>query len=219
MKFLFTSLCMLFTVATFSQSNYIGKSDPQAKKILDNVSSKFKTYKTATANFTLKVENAAGKILESQSGVAYIKGNKYKITVPDQEIYSDGKNTWTYDKSAREVQVTKYDPSSNTISPQKIFTDFYDKDFLYKLNGESKKGNKIIQEIELTPTDKTKTFFKVLLEVDKASKQITGTKVFEKNGNRYNYIINSLKANSPLSESLFSFNTKAHPGVEIIDLR
>ena len=44
-----------------------------------------------------------------------------------------------------------------------MFTNFYDKDFLYKLNGEAKKGNKTIQEIELTPVDKTKTFFKVLV--------------------------------------------------------
>ncbi len=45
-----------------------------------------------------------------------------------------------------------------------MFTNFYDKDFLYKLNGETKQGNKTLQEIELTPVDKTKSFFKVIVE-------------------------------------------------------
>ena len=219
MKFLITSLCLFCTLGTFAQSSYIGKSDPDAKKILDNASAKFKTYKTVTANFTLKILNSAGKVQDTQTGVAYIKGPKYRVNISGQKIYSDGNNIWTYDESAREVQLTKYDPSSNTITPQKMFTNFYDKDFLYKLNDETKKDNKTIQEIELTPTDKTKTFFKVLVEIDKTSKNIVSTKVFEKNGNRYIYTITSLKPNTTLSESLFTYNSKTHPGVELIDLR
>ena len=50
------------------------------------------------------------------------------------------------------------------ITPQKLFTNFYDADFLYKLNGE-KSGNKTLQEIELTPRDKDgKKYHKVYLD-------------------------------------------------------
>ena len=91
--------------------------------------------------------------------------------------------------------------------------------FLYKLNGETRKGGKTIQEIELTPVDKTKTFFKVLVEVDKNSKNILSTKVFDKNGNRYVYNITSMKVNSNLPDSLFVFNAKNYPRVEVVDLR
>ncbi len=137
-----------------------------------------------------------------------MKGSKYRVNISGQEIYSDGDNIWTYDKSANEVQLTKFDPSSNTITPQKMFTNFYDKDFLYKLNGEKKEGNKVVQEIELTPVDKTKTFFKVLVNVDKATKNIVSSKVFEKNGDRYIYTVNSMKTNTDLPESLIYFRCK-----------
>jgi len=210
---------MFLGVGVFAQTSGMGKSDPDAKKILDNVSSKFKTYKSVTADFTLKIENTDGKVQGTKSGVVYIKGPKYRVNISDQQIYSDGNNIWTYDKSANEVQLTKFDPSANTITPQKMFTNFYDKDFLYKLNSETKKGNKIIQEIELTPIDKTKTFFKVLVDIDKNSKNIVSTKVFEKNGNRYIYTINSMKTNTNLPESLFIYNAKSNPGTELIDLR
>jgi outer membrane lipoprotein-sorting protein len=219
MKIFLLSFLLFYGVNSFSQNNKLGTSDPAAKTILDKVSAKFKTYKTVTANFTLSITNSAGKIEGTKKGTAYIKGSKYRVNIPGQEIYSDGNNIWTYDKSANEVQVTKFDPSANTITPQKMFTNFYDKDFLYKLNGETKQDNKTLQEIELTPVDKTKAFFKVLVNIDKTTKNIVSTKVFEKNGNRYIYTITSMKANTALPDSLFVFDVKKYPNVEVIDLR
>jgi outer membrane lipoprotein carrier protein len=219
MKKLLLLIFLFTTVSSFSQSNSLGKSDSDAKKILDNVSAKFKTYKTVEAHFTLKIANSAGKIMGSKTGTVNMKDSRYRISVPGQEIYSDGTNIWTFDKSTNEVQITKFDPSTNTITPQKMFTNFYDKDFLYKLNGESKQGNKVIQEIELTPVDKTKTFFKVLVDVDKKTQSIVSTKVFQKTGDRYNYIITGMKTNINVPDGLFVFNAKDYPKVEVIDLR
>ncbi|MEO6188556.1 MAG: outer membrane lipoprotein carrier protein LolA [Ginsengibacter sp.] len=204
---------------SFSQTAFLGKSDPDAKKILDNVSSKFKTYKSLTAKFNLKIENGENKVLGTKSGTVYMKGNQYRISLPGQEIYGNGNNVWTYDKDANEVQITPIDPTANMITPQKMFTNFYDKDFLYKLNENSDGGKKGLQQIELTPVDKTKAFFKVLVDVDKASQSIKSTKVFEKNGNKYTYNVLSMQANNPLPESLFAFNLKDYPNVEVVDLR
>ncbi len=219
MKILLIGFFTFCVSSVFSQNNKLGVSDPDAKAILDKVSAKFKTYKTVTADFTLSITNANGKVEGTKKGVIYMKGPKYRVNISGQEIYSDGDNIWTYDKSANEVQLTKFDPTTNTITPQKMFTDFYDKDFLYKLNDEKKLGNKVVQEIELTPVDKTKTFFKVLVEVDKATKNIVSSKVFEKNGDRYIYTVNSMKTNTDLPDSLFTFDAKKHPQVEVVDLR
>ena len=108
------------------------KSDLEAKKILDGVSAKFKSYKSVQANFLLKIENAAGKNLGIKKGIVSMKGTKYAIAIPGQEIISDGSNIWTYEKSSNEVSINKIDPSANSITPQKLFTNFYEKDFLYK---------------------------------------------------------------------------------------
>lgn len=219
LKVFFIGLFTFYAGNLFSQNNKLGTSDPDAKAILDKVSAKFKTYQSVTANFKLSITNASGKVEGTKTGVVYMKGSKYRVNISGQEIYSDGGNIWTYDKSANEVQITKFDPSSNTITPQKMFTNFYDKDFLYKLNGDKKQGNKTIQEIELTPVDKTKAFFKVLVYVDKASKNIVSSKVFEKNGNHYIYTITSMKTNTGIPDSLFVFDIKNHPKAEIVDLR
>ncbi len=218
-KKLFFFLLILPGFSSFSQTSYFGKNDPDAKKILDNVSSKFKTYKSVTAKFNLKIENGEGQVLGTKTGTVYMKGNQYRISLPGQEIYSDGNNVWTYEKEANEVQITPIDPTANMITPQKMFTNFYDKDFLYKLNESAELNKKALQQIELTPIDKTRAFFKVLVDVDKTTQSIKSTKVFEKNGNKYTYNVLSMKTNSPLPATLFAFDLKNYPGVEVVDLR
>lgn len=197
----------------------MGSSDPNAKKVLDGVSAKFKTFKTVIAKFSLKVENAAGKALGNKAGTVFMKGTKYRISVTGQEIFCDGSNVWIYDKLANEVTINRLDASNNTITPQKLFTNFYDRDFLYKLNGEKKTGAKTVQEVELTPIDKSKPFHKVLLSVDKDAQAITSTKVFEKTGNRYTISVSSLSPNAAVTDAQFVFDAKKYPGVEVVDLR
>ena len=202
-----------------SQSNSLGSNDPDAKKILDGVSAKFKTYKAVQANFTLGVEDGKGKSQGTKKGIVYMKGSKYRVTITGQEIFCDGNNVWTYDKAANEVTVSKFDPGANTITPQKLFTNFYDKDFLYKLNGEKKLAGKAVAEIEMTPVDKTKNFHKVYLYVDKKTQSIYSTKILDKSGNKYTYTVNSMKSNASISDAQFIFDKKKYPGVEEVDLR
>lgn len=221
MKRIITSLLLITTVftAAFAQPKGMGSNDPEAKKILDAVSAKFKTFKAVQAKFSLSIENGSGKVLGNKSGSLYMKGSKYRISITGQEIFCDGSNVSTYDKSANEVTITKIDPTVNTITPQKLFTNFYDKDFLYKLNGDKTIKGKTVQEIELTPVDKTKTFFKVLLYVDKATNTITGAKLFEKAGNRYTYTVSNLNGNANITDAQFVFDAKKYPGTEVVDLR
>lgn len=213
-NFYILGLLLIFGINVGAQKN-----DPDAKKILDAVSAKFKSFKTVQASFTYSVENADGKSLSSKKGSVSMKGTKYRVSFNGQEIYCDGSTVWNYDKSTNEVTVSKLDAASGTITPQKLFTNFYDKDFLYTLNGEKKQGGKTIQEIQMTPTDKSKSFHTVYLLIDKASKTIYSTRVLEKTGDRYSYTVTSLKSNKPLDDKSFVFDKSKYPGVEVVDLQ
>ncbi|MET0634736.1 MAG: outer membrane lipoprotein carrier protein LolA [Chitinophagaceae bacterium] len=219
MKKILIALCLLsVTIAPFAQG-VATKTDPNAKKVLDAVSAKFKTFNTVQANFTYKVENAAGKALSTKTGTLYMKGAKYRVSFGGQEIFSDGKTVWNYDKSTNEVTVSNIDPSGSMITPQKLFTNFYDKDFYSVLNGEKKTGTKTIQEIEMTPVDKSKAFHKIYIYVDKAAQTINSTKVLENGGNRYSYTVSNMKTNTAIPDSQFTFVKANYPGVEVVDLR
>jgi outer membrane lipoprotein-sorting protein len=90
---------------------------------------------------------------------------------------------------------------------------------LIKYEKENQAGAKVLQNLELTPTDKSKAFFKIKLSVDKATKQLVKSIIFDKNGNRYTYAIKNFKANTPTTASTFTFDPKKYPGVELVDLR
>ena len=213
---LFTTLALALMISPiFAQT----KSDPAAVAVLTAVSEKFKTFKTVQASFTYKVEDAKGKVISTKTGTVLMKGTKYKVNFGGQEIFSDGKTVWSYDKSAKEVTVSNLDASSGMITPQKLFTNFYDKDFYSVMNGEKKVGARTLQEIEMTPKDKSKPFHKVYLQVDKNAKTIYSTKVLENGGNRYTYTVSTMKTNGALADNQFVFDKSKFPGVEVVDLR
>jgi outer membrane lipoprotein-sorting protein len=213
-KFILSAALPMISLLMFGQTN-----DPAAKKVLDDVSAKFKTYKTVQATFSYKVEDAEGKAVSTKTGTISMKGTKYKVTFGGQEIFCDGATIWNYDKSARTVSISNVDPSANGITPQKLFTNFYDKDFLYLLNGEKKVGKKTIQEIEMTPTDKSQKYHKVYVQIDKAAKTIYSTKMLLNDGNRYTYTISSMKTNTVMADNIFVFDKSKYPGVEVDDIR
>ncbi len=213
------TLALLTIFASAQTNKNPTQNDPEAKKLLDAVSARFKTYASPQATFTYQVENAQGKALSTKKGSVVMKGTKFKVSMDGLEIYSDGKTIWNYDKSSNEVTVNNVTEGGAAMTPQKIFTNFYDKDFFYKMNGAKKEGGKNLVEIELTPTDKTRPYYKVYVLVDKTANIISSARFLEKSGGRYSYIVNSLKSTTTAGDADFIFNKAKYPGVEVVDLR
>ncbi len=132
---------------------------------MDAVSNKFKSYTTVLVNFSYQIQNSAGKTLSQKKGTINMKGSRYHIAFGNNNIISDGKTVWNYDPSAKEVTVNNANNSEKTMTPQKLFTNFYDKDFAYSLAGEKTAGGKKVQEVVLLPTDKSKPFSVELVDL------------------------------------------------------
>lgn len=207
---------LLIIIAIFSVYTSQAQNDPAAKVLLDKVSKKVKGLSSVLANYTLSVTTRTGKMAGQKKGQIFLKGPKYRITEQSMELLSDGKKMWRYEPDANEVTVSAVDNSANGITPQKLLTNFYDKDFLYKMNGPATVNGKKVKEIELTPTDKRKSFYKVYVYVDEAQNMIVSSKVYENSGNVYNYTLSNLKSNVPMPDNIFVFDKTKHPGVEVI---
>jgi outer membrane lipoprotein-sorting protein len=214
-----------------STTNYLfAQKDAAAKVILSQVSAKYKTYDVVKTDFEFTLDNQQAGVKETQTGtlIARSKANKFKVTLyganntakPEvaQEIISDGKTQWTYLKKDNEVQINAPDNSGEGLNPAQIFT-IYEHGYKYIYNGEVKIGGKVYQEIDLTPEDIKKSFFKVRLEIDKAKKQIFSALIFDNNGTRYKYTLRSFVPNIQVPDNTFSFDVKMHKGVEVVDLR
>jgi outer membrane lipoprotein carrier protein len=205
---------------TASQVTFAQK-DPKAKSVLDAVSKKVSNLKTLKANFVLKLTGGkGGTVTDTRKGVLSLKGQKYHVTLGAQEIICDNVTVWTHNIEAKEVQVSNYNSSEQTMSPAKLFTpSFFDKEYSYTYKGTRKEQGKMCDVIELTPNDKSRQLARIELMVDKASTMITSGNYWEKNGNKYVITISNVTENSDIPDSHFSWIAKEHPGVELVDLR
>ncbi|MFM6944855.1 MAG: LolA family protein [Bacteroidota bacterium] len=212
-------LLIICTLCLSLSSAIAQQGDPKAKAILANVTKKINTIKNIKASFSLNLSSANNKVKETKKGQIQLKGNKYRVAIGGQEIICDNKTVWTYVKDANEVQISSYNPAEQTISPAKLFTNFYDKEYNYKYLGVRMSQNKKCDAIELIPISKGKQFAKIEILIDQATSLIIGGNVFEKNGNRIQYDVTSFVPNAPLADALFSFDAKKYPNVETVDLR
>ncbi|PCJ85479.1 MAG: hypothetical protein COA57_07645 [Flavobacteriales bacterium] len=194
--------------------------DPEAKKILDELSAKTKTYKSIRVEFSYNLYNKDEDIDETQEGIVTMMGDKYKLEIAGQEILNNGETQWVYIKDDDEVQIDDApDPSEDedAISPIKLFT-IYEKGFKYKYFGEETKNGKTTQIIKLYPIDANKkSYHTIILNVDKTKKQFDSIQVLSKDGNKYTYMLKKFETNLGLNDSYFNFDTSK--AGDVIDLR
>lgn len=219
---------LIYTLFLLSATQAFAQKDAAAKSILNQVSQKYRSYNIIKSDFTFTVENPQAGSKESRNGtlITQSKTNKYKVDVytagsqsdVEQEIISDGKSQWTYLKKDKEVQLTDADVSDQSFNPAKIFS-IYEHGFKYYYSGDQKIAGKVYQVIELSPEDDKSQFFKIKLTIDKVKKQIYSALIFDKSGAHYTYTLRSFSGIANLPASTFSFDTKAHPGVEVVNLK
>jgi outer membrane lipoprotein carrier protein len=207
MKRLYVLFLMIgLSVAGFAQN------DPAAKKILDNVSSKMKSFKGVTANFTYVTKNKKNVKQGSVAGQISLKGQKYHIKQGSNLIISDGRKTWNYN-GENEVTIADVDNDAKTLTPQRLLSDFYDKDFTYKLI--SSKG--AYNEIQMMPTDKRKNFKQVNVFVDKAKGLITKARIIDKSDNTVEFALTNVNTAVNIPDAKFFFDVKKYPKIEVIE--
>ena len=190
------------------------KSDPKAVALLEEVSAKAKASKSIKVEFLYSMENKKANINEEKSGTLLLSGDKYRMSVAGQIVICDGKTLWTWLKESNEVQINTLEEKDDAMTPSKLLTS-YNANFKSKILKSQEPG---IESVELLP-NASKTFTKAILGIDKAKKQISSFRLFDKSGNTFTYKIKSYQTDVPVSISDFTFDAKKNPGVEIIDMR
>ena len=210
MKKIITSILVISAISLSYTS--FGQNDPNAKKVLDKVSTTIKSIPALSAYFTYTTTDRNKNKKGTVNGTLYVKGNKFYIKQAGNEIFSNGSKTWNYNGDD-EVTVQDVDASDdNSLTPQKFLSDFYDKDFTYKL--VSSAGDSY--EIQLIPVDKRKNFKQVNIFVNKSKNLITKARILDKSDNTIEFALSNINTNASLPDSKFVFDVSKHPGVEVV---
>ena len=211
-KTFLAALLLVLVKVTFAQY------DPKALEILEAMGEKYKSIPVYEANFAYALTNDVENIKEEFKGKLTVKGDKFRISLPEQEVINNGVTVWTYLPEVKEVNIDNYDKNSGDINPLKIY-EIYQKDFKYLYIQDKTEGGVMCEEIDLVPEKKDAQYFKIKLLIKKKDKVIQSLTMFDKGGNRYKYTITKFIANATVPDTFFTFDAKKFPGVEVIDLR
>lgn len=194
-------------------------SAQSARSILDKASEAYNKAGGITASFTLDTKDTKAKNTYSYDGKALMKGNKFKLEIPDGITWFDGATQWVYIKDTDEVNVTN--PTGEelqNISPSAIFS-IYKKGFKLTYKGEKRVSGKSVYLVELTPENKKAEITKIIISIDKVSNLFTAITITNRTGIENTLTINKMQTNVSLNDSTFAFNEKDYPHVDVIDLR
>jgi outer membrane lipoprotein carrier protein len=210
----------LLVFSLFTLSFVIHAQDEQAiaHEIILKTVAKYKAQTSSFIQFNYIMENRMDNSKDEQKGSIYLKNGNFHLNIDQQTIISNQVKVWTYMKEVNEVQVSKYNPEELEINPNEIFT-MWDEGFLSRHTGTIYINNIAVNVIELTPTNKDLSYFKVKLFIDKKTNDIKRIQTFYKNsGIILTFEILSVKPNIQISDKMFQFETSKYPGIEVVDL-
>lgn len=210
-----TKLFILIIFGIFA----LNLSAQNARAILDKASESYNKAGAVTANFTLDTKDLKAKQTYSYDGKVSMKGNKFKIEIPDAITWFDGTTQWVYVKDTEEVNISN--PSGEelqAISPSVLF-NIYKKGFNISHKGTKRVNGKNVDEIELIPQKKGAEFTKIIVEVDQNNNLFSKITVIDKAGLQNVVTIKNYQKGAAIVDNVFQFNKNDYPRVEIIDLR
>jgi len=189
------------------------QKDNQAKTILDQIGTKVKGAKGVLASIQLVSQNSKGKALGTKTINLKMKGDKYVLKQGSTEILCDGANIYNFD-GVNTISKSNVAESDQALSPQKLLSGSYDKDFNYSLLSQ----NNSFATIELIPLDKRKNFQKVTLVIDKLKSALSTATILDKSNNSTFVKVLSINYGVVLVDKLFLFDRTKYPkNVEIFD--
>lgn len=212
------SIILTLSILLLSAASY-AQSSKESKDILDKASQLFEKSEGVKLSFVLSSDNPDGGAFEPQEGVAFVKGNKFKLELTFSTTWFDGTTQWVLLKDANEVNISTPTPQELiSISPLALL-NMYNTNYVLKKPTRSTYNGKEITEIEMTPINKSQDFKSLSIAIDIKTNSVVLVKVTTSDGSKNKLSISDYTSNNKYTNDLFTFNKYNHPGVEIIDLR
>ncbi|MFN0201676.1 MAG: LolA family protein [Bacteroidia bacterium] len=210
---LFTFM-MLFTQNATAQTV---QGDEKAIKILNASKSKFETMGDFTASFKYSLAGATQSAAKAtkQGKIKYKKG-KFRITLPDQEMFCNKKKIWVYMKSDNEVNVSHYGGGDAGIDIEAIFKS-YQNGAKAAYSGQENINGMACHRIDLASTNKKLDYNQAKLWINTKTNFLEKVTLVDRRQTQTTYEFSNVKMNNGLSDKEFEFNAAAYPKVKVYD--
>ena len=203
-------IILLFCILHFAFCiDLVAQNDKEAERRVKAVVSELKQ-SVYEGKFTLLYYNAQSETTNKESGNLTIKGNKFRMTLGDNETKFDGKTQWVFVSEYNEVSITEpTEEELREINPLAMIEYYVTKEKISQ--GED-------GAINFYPTEpKESEYFRIELRLNKANLP-TRLVIHQKNGDKITFVWDSLNK-TKVGDEYFAFDVTKYPNVEVNDLR
>jgi len=207
-KFILITFILLFSFSTQAQ-------DKKAKALLDQVTSKVRSYNNIVIDFKYSLNNAKENINQDSKGNVTMKNDQYVLNFMGITKIFDGKKTYTIVPEDEEITISNLNEKDDSaITPSKMLT-FFNSGYRYSMDILQDVRGRKIQYIKLVPTNPKDQRKEILLGIDVQTKHIYNLIEVGKKGTKTTLTVNSFKTNQPLSKNQFTFAESKYPNYYI----
>ena len=209
---------ILFIITAFLLQTYIinAQNDPQAVKILDQFSAKATAAPSVSMKFFLVTDDQAENATDTLTGSVIIRKDQYKLELPDNIIWFNGKTSWSYLPAEKEVTITTPDKKDDSFQnrPSAVFT-MYKKGYKSRLVEENS-GSYVI---DLYPEDFKTEIMRLRLTIGKSLMDLKSLEYKNKEGMVYTLNVREYSLNLKPEAGTFIFQPEKYNEVDINDMR
>ena len=192
------------------------QKDPEAVKVLTEFRKNAASAPSVMMSFTINLYDAMEQQETEMDGEVVIKGDSYRLTLPDNIIISDGKTVWNFMEEVNEVTITTPDPAEESLlsTPTMLFS-LFEKGYKVRLVEENSRES----VIDLYPEDIRVNLIRIRLIISKAGCSLKSAEYTTRDGITVTLTSKGYDLTHRPPSGTFSFNTSDHRGVEVIDMR
>ncbi len=191
-----------------------------AKKLLDEASSKLNAMEAIETDFELGTFQGATPVSQTIIGEMIAKKNKLFMITQEMTTWYDGKTQWSWLEGSDEVNVSEpTEEEMSRINPYS-FLNLYKKGFTLSASEADYHGTPAY-EIRMKPEDKRDfhEIEEIRLTLSKETKMPLCIRIGTE-GNRWTRIrIKNLMQTPAVNDAQFKFNAEEYPHLDLIDLR
>jgi outer membrane lipoprotein carrier protein len=201
-----------------AQREGLNVKDAEAERVLQKARARMNTATDFSATFKYELENKAAKQKAVvKVGSIKVKRERYRVDFSDQLLVCDGKTIWNYLRVENECNISTYDPNEG-FSFDRIFK-VYNEDMKARYERVDRVAGVATDRVMLFPVKANTEYFRVELWIAQRESVPVRMRVYARNGSVVTYDLSQVKLNTGVPDAEFTFQAKAHPGVELVDLR
>ena len=200
MKKIIFILTLLIGTIVFAQNS------SEAKALLDEVTTKVKSYENISIDFKYVLNNSEENIRQETRGDVIMQNEKYILNILVITRIFDCKTLYSISPEDEEVTISSENTEDEyTITPSKMLS-FFENGYNYSIDIIQNVNGRKIQYVKLIPIDSKSEIKHVLLGIDIKTKHIYNLIEIGSNDTKTTLTVNSFKTNEPLSKTLFTFD-------------